>query len=228
MGPKGHRGNTGPTGPKGAKGNTGPVGPKGGWGEPGPKGAPAVTAGGTVYTRWGKRTCRSGIGTELLYSGRAGGSPTRSQGGASNYLCMPDDPEYGQYTAGVQGWVTVTGTEIESSVGPFCAFHNQNVPCAVCFIPRREITVMIPAKLTCPTGWTKEYSGYLMSSVSKSGHPDKRTMFECVDSSPDTVQGLAGNQPSTAVLFHNEVSCDGLQCPPYDPQKELTCVVCSK
>ena len=211
----------------GSPGTPGLVGEKGARGEPGLAGARGPAAGGTVYTRWGKRTCPSGIGTELLYAGRAAGSPYGTLGGGSNYLCMPDDPEYDQFTAGAQGWGIVDGAEMYSRDGPLRSFQNQNVPCAVCFIPQRLTTVMIPAKMTCPTGWTKEYSGYLMCAVSKSGFTDKRTMFECVDGSPDTVPGEAGFNPG-AVFYHNEASCNGLQCPPYDAQKELTCVVCSK
>ena len=227
-GPKGNQGSTGQAGPKGDRGDIGPSGPKGAQGDPAPSGASGPAAGGTVYTRWGKRTCPSGNGTELLYAGRAGGSHYGTQGGASNYLCMPNDPEYGQFTAGVQGWSAVYGAELESLDGPLRAFHNQNIPCAVCFIPQRETTVMIPAKLTCPTGWTEEYSGYLMCAVSKSGYVDKRTMFECVDGDPDIIPGLAAETRGDTAFYHNEANCNGLKCPPYDAQKELTCVVCSK
>jgi hypothetical protein len=44
-------------------GPRGPPGPRGRQGQMGPPGS----SGGTVYTRWGKKTCRSG--TELLYQG---------------------------------------------------------------------------------------------------------------------------------------------------------------
>ena len=200
---------------------------KGEQGVMGPKGAPGPATGGAVYTRWGKTTCNSSEGTQLLYAGRAGGSHFGTLGGASNYLCMPDDPEYGTYTPGVQGWSIVQGTEMESRDGPLRAFHNENVPCAVCYT-QRETTVMIPAKLSCPSGWTREYSGYLMCAVNKSGFVDKRTMFECVDSSPDVVPDQAGDNGGGAVFYHNEASCNGLACPPYAAEKELTCVVCSK
>ncbi len=30
-----------------------------------------------------------------------------------------------------------------------------------------------------------------------------------------------------ALFFHVEAECGGMQCPPYDPEKELTCVVCT-
>ena len=67
-----------------------------------------------------------------------------------------------------------------------------------------------------------------MCAVAKSGYTDKRTMYECVDSSPDVVPGQAHNNGGTAVFYHNEASCNGLACPPYVAEKELTCVVCSK
>ena len=52
-------------------------------------------------------------------------------------------------------------------------------------------------------------------------------MYECVDKNPDSVPGSA---PSTdrALFHHVEASWNGMLCPPYDPQKELTCAVCTK
>ena len=55
-------------------------------------------------------------------------------------------------------------------------------------------------------------------------HP---TMYECVDKNPDSVPGSTANT-NGALFYHVEASCNGMLCPPYDPQKELTCVVCTK
>ncbi len=54
-----------------------------------------------------------------------------------------------------------------------------------------------------------------------------RTMLECVDRDQES---LPGSSPNTnGVLFHHvEAACNGLPCPPYDPHKELNCVVCTK
>jgi len=82
---------------------------------------------------------------------------------------------------------------------------------------------MIPAQLTCPSSWTREYYGYLMAN----SHGHHRTMFECVDQSPESVPGSITNTDGTFV-FHTEVKCNGIPCPPYDTQKEVTCVVCTK
>ena len=84
---------------------------------------------------------------------------------------------------------------------------------------------MIPAKTQCPSIWTLEYSGYLMSNHRDSRH--YRTMFECVDKNPDSIPGSVANV-NGAVFYHVEASCTGIPCPPYDPQKELTCAVCTK
>ena len=53
---------------------------------------------------------------------------------------------------------------------------------------------MIPAKNRCPSTWTLEYSGYLMSAykgISSNRH--YRTMFECVDKNPDSIPGSASD-----------------------------------
>ena len=44
---------------------------------------------------------------------------------------------------------------------------------------------MVPSKNTCPQTWTKEYSGYLMSSYVG----DNKMTIECVDSKPDVLAG---------------------------------------
>ena len=52
-------------------------------------------------------------------------------------------------------------------------------------------------------------------------------MFECVDNDPEAVPD--SYQDENRVLFyHVEASCNGMPCPPYNPYKELNCVVCTK
>ena len=210
----------------GRDGGPGPCGPQGQRGEQGVAGLPGPRNGGVVYTRWGKSSCPNVTGTELVYAGRAGGSWYGHTGGGANYLCMPTDPDYLEYQPGVQGWSYVYGAEYQPySLGPLSAVHDHNVPCAVCYASTRVAVAMIPAKTRCPSTWTLEYSGYLMSNLL--GHPHYRTMFECVDKNPNSIPGSAPNVDG-ALFYHTEASCTGLPCPPYDPQKELTCAVCTK
>jgi len=221
-------GRDGKDGVRGDKGEPGATGLAGEKGDPGVAGPPGPRSGGVVYTRWGKNSCPNVSGTELVYAGRAGGTHYSDKGGAANYLCMPGDPDYFRYQPGVQDHSYVYGVEYQTGnsggPGPLSAVHDHNAPCAVCYASTRVAVTMIPAKTRCPSTWTLEYSGYLMSGRRNHNHP---TMYECVDKNPDSVPGGASNN-DPAVFYHVEANCNGMACPPYDPQKELTCAVCTK
>ena len=224
VGPPGAQGERGgPHGPVGEKGLHGDPGLRGGQGEPGLQGPPA---GGAVYTRWGRTTCPTDQGTTLLYSGRAGGTRYAHTGGAANYLCLPNDPDHLQYQSGVQSSSHVGGVEYWYSGFPSLSSLNyHNAPCAVCYVATRSVAVMVPAKTRCPTDWTVEYVGYLMAG--RQSH-DSRTMYECVDKDPESVPGLNAITDPRALFYLVEPLCNGLSCPPYDGEKELTCVVCTR
>ena len=219
----GRDGRDGKDGERGEPGIQGPPGPPG-QGPPGPPGP--RSQGGAVYTRWGRTTCPSTPGTRLLYKGRVGGSWYTHGGGASNHLCMPDNPDYLDYTPGIQDWSPVHGAEYQVG-GPYANsrlrhLHNQNVPCAICQTTTRVTALMIPAKTQCPQSWTREYIGYLMAEY-KNSH---RSEYVCIDKDAEPVPGGAADT-NGALLHFVEGTCNGLSCPPYDPQKELTCVVCT-
>ena len=149
----GRDGRDGRDGEKGMHGDPGLRGPQGVQGPPGPP------TGGVTYTRWGRTTCPTTQGTQLLYAGRAGGTHHVHKGGAANYLCMPDNPDHLQYQSGVGAPNQVAGTEYYYSSMPSLSFFNyDNVPCAVCYVATRSVSVMIPAKTQCPTQWTPDTS----------------------------------------------------------------------
>ena len=226
IGNQGLRGIQGPNGPPGSQGATGPPGSQGQQGFPGSQGEqgiqgpPGIAGKGVVYTRWGSTSCPSVSGTTLVYAGRTGGSHYTHGGGGANHLCMPSDPQYTfSFRNGVQGHAYVYGTEYET---PLQGRHDHNVPCAVCLAATRGTVLMLPAKTSCPTSWTTEYTGYLMTER----HNHKRSMYVCVDRSQGSVSGSQANT-NGARFYHVEATCDGLQCPPYDAHKELTCAVCT-
>ena len=231
-GEKGDKGIHGMQGPIGISGPRGPAGEKGMRGDPGlqgPQGEQGVQgppSGGVTYTRWGRTTCPTGQGTELVYAGRAGGTHYQHGGGAANYLCLPDDPDHLIYESGVRGASYIAGVEYYyASLPSLSSFTHHNVPCAVCYVATRSVSLMIPAKTQCPTLWTLEYIGYLMSEYySHAG----RTMFECVDKDPESVIGLNLSSNPRAIFHLVEPYCNGLSCPPYDAEKELTCAVCTR
>ena len=70
------------------------VGPQGQKGDAGAPGAARQSNGGVTYVMWGKNSCPSAAGTELLYSGYMAGSDHSQKGGGTNFLCMPTDPDY--------------------------------------------------------------------------------------------------------------------------------------
>ena len=219
----GLQGITGPRGPAGEKGSHGSPGLAGPQGEQGPQGP---LTGGTVYTRWGRTTCPTDQGTELVYSGRAGGSYFHHHGGAADLLCLPDDPEYSVYGSGVNGFSALRGAEYQVATGqPLHSRGSHNIPCAVCYTSIRDTLLMIPAKLTCPTHWTTEYTGYLMAAAYDH---NGRTLYECIDHQPESVPELDGHDVNNALYYHVEATCNSLSCPPYDAEKEVTCVICTR
>ncbi|XP_066276550.1 short-chain collagen C4-like [Branchiostoma lanceolatum] len=208
-GAAGRDGQQGAQGPIGQKGD---IGPNGRPGEKGERGADG-NGGGSVYIRWGRTTC---TGTSYSHSG-----------GGANYVCLPKDPEWGVFTDGNQGTAYMQGAEYElaNGINPFqgAPLHNHDVPCAVCHVASRGSKLMIPARLSCPSGWTREYKGYLMTGY----RLHQRTEFVCMDGEPETRPG--GHESVDGALFYPvEASCGALPCPNYVQVHELTCVVCTK
>ena len=187
---------------------------------PAPQGPPT---GGSVYIRWGSTTCPNIPGTEIVYQGIAAGSLSSQQGGGSQYLCLPKIPMYANFQLGVQGFSPLHGVEYMPFGGPLnkkVQYHN--VPCAVCCTNRSKL-LMIPAIYKCPKNWTREYWGYLMTE----SFGNYRNSFECVDYKPQVIP-WTGNFTDGAHFYHIEATCNGIPCPHYDRQKELTCAVCTK
>ena len=170
-----------------------------------------------TYIRWGKSSCPTISGTQLVYAGRAGGTIYSNQGGGAEKLCLPLDPDYITVarSTSVTLYSTLHGAEYQTLNGPHNNIFNQNVPCAVCYASTRAAMIMIPAKIQCPSSWTREYYGYLMM----------RTC--CVDVNPDVVPGGVAN--TGGALFQYVIgSCNGLQCPPYQANQVVSCAVCTK
>jgi hypothetical protein len=139
---------------------------------------------------------------------------------------MPANPEYTlNYRSGVTGYAHIHKVEYEI---PLRGGHNHNVPCAVCHVSTRPAVLMIPARTSCPSTWTREYYGYIMTSYRGTGRG--RLMFECIDEDQETLTGSTDADVNGGVLHHVEADCGaaGLSCPPYNQEKEINCVVCTK
>ena len=182
--------------------------------------------GGVTYTIWGKITCPKGA--ELIYRGYAGGGFYNQKGNGANFLCLPKDPQYLSRTAPT--WQSyLYGSEYETNNKIFRkTTQNYNVPCAVCYVANKSTKLVIPAKVTCPKLWTREYYGYLMTEYH---NHIRNAVYECVHVSPDVIPGSAKNTNGALFYFVEAVCGRGLPCGPYGPyiaKRAVTCVVCTK
>ena len=181
----------------------------------------------TTYVRWGRSKCPHKSGTELVYSGKAAGSKFNQPGGGANYLCMPVEspaPEYAEFQPGEQtNRAYLYGLDYVAFNGPLSGVNEKDPPCAVCMTRGKSTSLMIPGRINCPLGWTREYSGYLMSTLSFYD----RTSFVCIDGEPEAYLDSVGDIFNVGLFAHVEAICGSLPCPPYEAGKEVTCVVCS-
>ena len=166
--------------------------------------------------RWGHDQCPSTA--ELVYKGRTGGSHYTQKGGGSNPQCLPLDPNFLFSISGVQERAYMYGAEYET----YNDRHSLDVPCSVCYVSQRSTVHMVPAKYTCPAGWTREYYGYLMAER----YDFHSSQFTCIDINFITV-GSSVNYDGLLFYF-TEGRCGSLPCPPYDETRELSCAVCTK
>ena len=96
---------------------------------------------------------------------------------------------------------------------------------AVCLTPKKSTKLMIPAKTSCPTSWTREYYGYLMTSYY---NHNSNKQYECVDYYPDVIDGRKGKNNGAQFYFVEAVCGYGLPCGPYINRRAITCAVCTK
>ena len=153
-----------------------------------------------------------------------GGEHYTHQGGGVNYLCLPHNPKYDKYNDGHQSAGYMYGTEYETNHIFKNNIADHEAPCVVCYVKSRGSALMMPARNVCPSGWTKEYHGYLMTE--HYAHKKQRD-FICVDEDAEYVPGSGANQ-NGALLYPVEGRCGALPCLPYVDGRELTCAVCTK
>lgn len=179
------------------------------------------------YTRWGKTSCPTTQGTELVYEGAVVGSH-HSQAGSSQYLCLHNEPQFLQTTPGLTlHHGRLYGTEYEP-IGNAPAFTDMlyhEVPCSVCYSFGRSTTITIPGRTECPPSWTREYYGYLMSESYHSHHKSRAPV--CVDVDAESIPG-SSEANIRSILYFLETTCTGINCPPYSEGAEITCAVCTK
>ena len=172
-----------------------------------------------TYIRWGNSTCP--YGADTIYSGIGAGSWYDHTGAAVDLVCLPPDPQYLLYKNGYQNQAMLYSVEYHTSGTPLDHSADRNMPCALCQVYGRTNKIMIPSHYECPSGWRREYYGYLMAGY----HGTKSaTQYTCVDKSVEQIPGSGANHDG--YLLHTVEAKCGYFFPCSD--KELTCVVCTK
>ena len=103
---------------------------------------------GSVNVWWGHTICPS-TGTQLVYSGRAGGSRYNDGGGGANPQCLPLDPNFYKTVSGTQHWAFMYGVEYEvTRSGSHIILMF--LCCKLCSY--QKYCIHVPPKYTCPSG----------------------------------------------------------------------------
>ena len=161
-----------------------------------------------------------------MFEGYAAGPHYNAGGSGSNFLCLPEDPQWKTYLAGSQanndaGLIAGMKYELFNS-----GIHHNNIfsesnngrnplankpaPCAVCYVGGRSTILMIPARTQCPDGWITEYAGYL---VSENRQNRRRNNYVCWDEAPEVAVG--GTSQNRGQIYPVEVLCGSLPCSLY-------------
>jgi hypothetical protein len=170
----------------------------------------------STYVRWGNSQCPADA--QLVYSGLVGGSEHTQSGGGSNYLCLTMSPVFSSNN-NAGGYAYLYGAEYET----YDAHMQMDPVCAVCR-SSHATTIMIPGTNVCTAGWTKQYDGFLMAEYISHHY---RTEFVCVDSMMEQRLG-SGADLNGALFYFTQAKCGSLPCTPYENNRVVTCVVCSK
>ncbi|XP_067025659.1 uncharacterized protein [Acropora muricata] len=208
-------------GPKEDQGHLGKTGAQGPQGARREKGQDGTGTSCMNYVGWRRTSCLNG---SQIFSSRD--NWWRTLLSLRWWIKLPlssSHPKADKYKNGHHGAASVYGTEyqiIDQNGNPFDRnLHDHDAPCAVCFVGSRDSMVMMPARNDCPSGWTKEYHGYLMTAYHGQKHS---TEFVCIDA-----HGSKEDKDG-ALLYPVEGLCGSLPCLPYVAGRELTCAVCTK
>ena len=238
-GAQGSRGPSGPPGPKGSrgwtglKGSIGPTGQKGATGPRGLNGQKGQAGFGGSKGQKGERglcpqRCDRTDCPIPCYARRKRDSNTDNN--AIDGVDMPGVvyTYWGKSSCHSENTKAIySGTAISSLSGNnLClplsqhtpTLYHSEVPCSVCLALQHSTVLTIPAKVTCPTGWSTEYVGRLMTGSSNG-------QFYCIDGMYNSTMKPSGDERAKAVFTQVNVDCNGSL--PEDCNSSLKCVVCT-
>lgn len=164
--------------------------------------------------------------------GIAGGGHYQRYGNGANTLCLPHnpDPAPSDFPTHFQSDNKLMSSFIYGAEYQY-TYRNvavdDDVPCAVCDVARASSVIMIPAKVTCPAVWMKEYSGVLTATCQMDSWFARE--YLCVDENAEYLsEGTRQQNYDGSLFFPVQAVCGSLPCPPYKSSQLISCVVCSK
>ena len=181
-----------------------------------------------TFIRWGHLECPPTPGTTKVYHGFGAGTYHTNNTPTPSSLCLPASYQHVRYNItnslyGDTKVFMVHGIEYNTFI---LDRHGKGVGCALCKTTSRSTVLMIPATDRCnnttPTdnSWTKEYDGYLMQASGAGSD------YYCVDYN---MRLFYDPQQISEVSTFSHVAAgnDGPQVSSYNPQRVLSCVVCT-
>ena len=165
----------------------------------------------------------------FVLKGITAGKAFNEPGSGVNTLCLPHNPDDAphDFPTRLQGAGFVShlyGSEYEFTYRKFA--QNDDVPCAICHVTIAASSIMIPAKTTCPSGWTMQFTGFLVSDYF--GGSNHAFDYICLHNDAEYMtEGARRHDDNGHILYPVQATCDPLPCPPYKNGQYITCVVCS-
>lgn len=153
------------------------------------------------------------------------GSSTSSVGHGANYQCLPTAPVYGNFNTtenDARSAISVATIKDDTNVID-SALDSQVLQCSYCQTLSAFVVRMLVGTKSCPTGWTAEYTGYLISSKEESSRCSMG--YACLASSPNTLAN--SDTTGTSEVYLVEQECGALPCGTYTNYEEVACTVCS-
>lgn len=175
---------------------------------------------GSVFTRWGHRSCPAS--SRLVYEGLVAGGHHGHRGGGANPLCLSRNPTDAPATeAGNQDHALLYGVEYNDQYGGAPTHQDWDAACAVCSYGGSAAYDMW-GKVSCPQDHEVLYVGNVMAGH----HGHKKFNYVCVDEErQEHFQSNNGNNDH-GLWYSAEYECGSLPCGPYNTNKEAACAKC--
>ena len=129
----------------------------------------------------------------------------------------------------VYSGLAISGSSGNNLCLPFSQYNptlypHSEIPCSVCLALQQSTVLMIPAEVTCPSGWNSEYVGRLMTGSAQNSDGQ----FYCIDETyadSMTKSKFNGDEKAKAAFAQVKVDCKGSLAE--DCDSALKCVVCT-